>query len=65
MFDPVEKVCTEYRMTNREQLNELQLDIYARAMMRIPVAMETVACLPLSSMAEQVETGDLLSEMIH
>lgn len=60
-----EEVCTQYRMTNREQPNELQLDVYVRARMRIPVAMETVVCLPFSSMGEQVETADLLSEMMH
>ncbi len=60
-----EEVCTHYTMTNREQPNELQLDVYVRARMRTPVAMETVVCLPFSSIGEQVETADLLSEMMH
>lgn len=52
-------------MTIRAQPNQLQLDVYVQAWLRIPVAMETVVCLPLSSMEEQVETADLLSEMMH
>lgn len=58
------EVYTQYRMTNREQPNELQLGVYVQARMRTPVVMETVVCLPLSSMTEQVETVDLLSEMM-
>lgn len=32
-------------MTNREQPDEVQLDVYVRVKMRTPVAMETVVCV--------------------
>ena len=37
---------------NREQPNEMQLDVYVRARMRIPVAMETVMCVSHSAQWE-------------
>lgn len=52
-------------MTNKEQPNEMQLDVYVKAGMKKPVAMETLVCLPLSSMEEQVDTTNLLPEMMH
>lgn len=70
----MEKVCKRRRMTKTEQPNEMQLDVYVRARMRKPVAMETAVracmcvrcvCLPLSTMREQAETGHLLSEIKH
>lgn len=47
-----EEVCKQYRMTNREQPNEMQLDVYVRARMRIPVSMETVVCVSHSAQWE-------------
>lgn len=37
----MEKVCKRRRMTKTERPNEMQLDVYVRARMRKPVAMET------------------------
>lgn len=48
-----------------EQSNELQLVLCVQPWVRKWVAMETVVCLPLSSVARRVETAGLLSEMIY